>query len=77
MVILVAVGAMSLPWVVAITLVVFAEKVVPGGRWTARVVGGALIMLGAAVALRPELAATMRAPAGEAGMHDMNHAMGR
>ena len=64
MLILVAAGAMSLPWVVAITLVVFAEKVLPHGGRTARAVGGALLVLAAAVALRPELALTMRGGAG-------------
>ena len=68
MAILVGVGAMSLPWVVAIAAVVFAEKVLPGGRRTARVAGVALLALGLLVAARPELAASLRgAPA---GMHD-------
>jgi predicted metal-binding membrane protein len=60
MAILVAAGAMSLPWVLAITLVVFAEKLLPHGWWTARVVGAGLILLALAVALRPELAGTIR-----------------
>lgn len=60
MAILVAAGAMSLPWVLAITLVVFAEKLLPDGWRTARVVGAGLIALSLAVVLRPELAATMR-----------------
>ena len=76
MVILVAVGAMSLPWVVAITVIVFAEKVLPRGWWTARVVGGVLIVLGLAVALRPELAGTMRGQGSGDGMPAMDHPMG-
>jgi predicted metal-binding membrane protein len=60
MAILVAAGAMSVPWVLAIAAVVFAEKVLPGGGRTARVVGVALLALAVAVALRPELAGTMR-----------------
>jgi predicted metal-binding membrane protein len=36
MVILVAAGAMSLPWVLLIAAVVFAEKLLPRGEWTAR-----------------------------------------
>lgn len=60
MAILVAAGAMSITWVVAISVVVFAEKVLPRGWRTARVVGVALIALGLAVALRPELAGVMR-----------------
>ncbi len=61
MAILVAAGAMSSSWVLAIAIVVFAEKVLPHGWRTARLVGVALIALGLAVALRPELAGTMRA----------------
>ena len=60
MLILVAAGAMSLPWVLAITVLVFAEKVIPFGQTTARVAGYALLVLAAAVALRPELAGTLR-----------------
>jgi predicted metal-binding membrane protein len=61
MVILVAAGAMSTSWVLAITIVVFAEKVLPRGWRTARLVGVGLVMLGLAVALHPQLAGTMRA----------------
>jgi len=60
MVILVAAGAMSISWVLAIAIVVFAEKVLPRGWRTARLVGVSLIALGLAVALHPELAGTMR-----------------
>jgi len=64
MVILVAAGAMSLPWVLAITVIVFAEKILPGRRWTARLVGAGLMALGISVALRPELAGSLRGQAG-------------
>lgn len=60
MVILVAAGAMSLPWVLAITFAVVAEKMLPRGWHTARLVGLALILLGIAMAIRPELAMTLR-----------------
>lgn len=60
MVVLVAAGAMSIPWVLTITIIVFAEKVLPFGWRTARVAGVCLIVLGVAVAVRPKLAATMR-----------------
>lgn len=56
MVVLVVAGAMSLPWVLAIALVVFAEKILPGGERTARVVGALLLAAALAVAVRPELA---------------------
>jgi predicted metal-binding membrane protein len=60
MVVLVAAGAMSLPWVLSIAAVVFVEKIFPHGEWTARVTGGVLIALGILVVLQPALAATMR-----------------
>lgn len=76
MVILVAVGAMSLPWVVALTVIVFAEKVLPRGGRTARVVGGVLLMLALAVTLRPALVGTMRGHGKAGGMPAMNHPLG-
>jgi predicted metal-binding membrane protein len=68
MVILVAAGAMSISWVLAIAIVVFAEKVLPRGWRTARLVGVSLIALGLAVALHPELAGTMRPRAAPMGV---------
>ena len=56
MVVLVAAGAMALNWVLLIAAVVFIEKLLPRGEWSARVVGGMLILLGLAVAARPEFA---------------------
>jgi len=73
MVILVAAGAMSLPWVLLIAAAVFAEKVLPRGEWTARGVGAAFVVLGAAVALNPDLAMLLRgAPAAPGPMPAMN-----
>lgn len=60
MLILVVVGAMSLPWVLTIALLVFAEKVLPQGWRTARVIGVALIVAGVLVALRPESARVLK-----------------
>jgi predicted metal-binding membrane protein len=79
MAILVAAGAMSLPWVLLIAAVVFAEKLLPRGEWTARAVGTALVVLGLAVAVRPDLALALRgqpmgsmpAPAPAPGMGSM------
>ena len=65
MVVLVAAGAMGLPWVLLIAAVVAAEKLLPGGEWTARAIGVALVALGVAVALHPELVAALR------GVHTM------
>ena len=61
MVVLVAAGAMGLAWVLLVTAVVAAEKLLPRGEWIARATGGALLLLGVAVALRPALVAALRA----------------
>jgi len=63
MVVLVMAGAMGLPWVVLIAVVVAAEKLVPRGEWVARLTGVALMLLGIAVIVRPELAIALRAGA--------------
>jgi len=46
MLVLVVAGAMGLAWVALIALLVFAEKLLPGGPWPARLTGTALIALG-------------------------------
>ncbi len=60
MLVLVAAGAMGLPWVLLIAAVVALEKLMPGGEWIARIAGGALVLLGVAVALRPDLVTALR-----------------
>lgn len=50
MIVLVAAGAMSLPWVLAIALLVVVEKVLRGGEVAARLIGGGLMVAAAAVA---------------------------
>jgi predicted metal-binding membrane protein len=60
MVVLVAAGAMGLAWVLLITAVVAAEKLLPGGEWMARATGGAFLLLGVAVAWRPDLVTALR-----------------
>lgn len=55
MVVLVAAGAMSLPWALLIATLVFLEKVLPGGKWTARLSAVALILLGVLVAIQPTM----------------------
>ncbi|HEU0302404.1 MAG TPA: DUF2182 domain-containing protein [Longimicrobium sp.] len=69
MLVLVAAGSMSLPWVLVIALAVAAEKILPREWGLARWFGAALIVLAAAVALRPQLAGTLRgaAPAMDSG----------
>ena len=59
MVVLVAAGAMGLPWVVLIAALVGAEKLAPRGEWIARLAGAALSGLGLAVAVRPALVSVL------------------
>ena len=61
MIVLVVAGAMGLIWVLLIAAVVAAEKLLPRGEWIARTTGIALVLLGLAVAIRPSLAAVLRA----------------
>jgi predicted metal-binding membrane protein len=70
MVVLVAAGAMSLPWVLAIAAVVFVEKSLRRGQLVARIVGSALILLGLAITIHPGLAVALRG-GGMPGMTDM------
>ena len=60
MVVLVAAGAMGLSWVFLIAALVAAEKLAPRGEWIARVAGAALVLLGIAVALKPDLGHLLR-----------------
>ena len=48
--VLVAAGVMSLAWMLLLTLVVFVEKVLPQGEWSATAVGVAFAALGLLVA---------------------------
>ena len=63
MVVLVAAGAMSLPWVLLIAAIVFLEKILPRGDLVARIAGAAFVVLGLAVAIDPDLAAALRGTA--------------
>lgn len=56
MAVFVVVGAMSVPWAVAIALLVLAEKVLPAGPLLGRAAGVMLIAAGIIVLARPELA---------------------
>ena len=58
--VLVVAGAMGLPWVLLIACIVAAEKLLPGGERFARVTGVLLAGLGVMMAIRPELAMTLR-----------------
>jgi predicted metal-binding membrane protein len=52
MVVLVAAGAMSLPWVLAISVLIFVEKILPFGVRAAQISGVALIALGIRLAFQ-------------------------
>jgi predicted metal-binding membrane protein len=60
MVVLAVAGAMALPWVLLIACIVAAEKLLPGGAGIARATGGALVLLGLAVAVHPALVTVLR-----------------
>lgn len=60
MVVLVAAGAMALNWVLLIAAIVFIEKLLPRGEWSAAVAGLALVALGVALVLDPDLAMLLR-----------------
>jgi predicted metal-binding membrane protein len=60
MIVLVGAGAMGLAWVLLVAVVVAAEKLLPAGERIAVVTGIALVLLGLAVAVRPELAVALR-----------------
>jgi predicted metal-binding membrane protein len=62
MVVLVAAGAMSLPWVLLVASIVFVEKLFPRGELSARLVGVGFVILGLVIAVDPELAAMLRGP---------------
>lgn len=66
MLVLVVAGSMGLPWVLLIAALVTAEKLLPYGERLAWAIGAALVLLGVAVAVRPDIAATVRA-----GVHSM------
>lgn len=60
MLILVVAGAMGIRWVIAIATLVLLEKLASWGGRMSRLVGAAFILLGAAVAIWPALARTIR-----------------
>ena len=57
--ILVPIGVMNIAAMIAVTLVVFAEKVLPWGRGIGRVAAVGLVVYGALVIVRPALLHTM------------------
>jgi predicted metal-binding membrane protein len=57
---LVGAGGMGLIWVLTIAAMVAAEKLLRRGEWVARGTGAAFLLLGAAVALWPDLVTALR-----------------
>ena len=53
MLVLFAVGVMSLAWMAVVALVIFAEKVLPGGARLTAPVAVCLVALGALIAVAP------------------------
>jgi predicted metal-binding membrane protein len=51
MVVLVAVGVMNVGWMAAVSALILAEKVLPGGRITAYAIGAGLVVTGTAFAV--------------------------
>jgi len=68
MVVLVAAGAMALNWVLLIAIVVLLEKLMPRGELVARLAGAALVVLGLAVAVHPELGMSLHPAAMDPNM---------
>lgn len=68
MVVLFAVGVMSVPWMVIVAVAVLAEKVLPYGERIATVVAIALIVLGAAIAFAPDAVPLLTEPEPMGGM---------
>jgi predicted metal-binding membrane protein len=64
MVVLFAVGVMSLLWMTVVAAVIFAEKVVPHGESVARAVALALVALGLWIAIAPGSVPGLTDPSG-------------
>jgi predicted metal-binding membrane protein len=63
-VILFALGVMNVAAMAVITLLIFAEKSLPVGRWVAQAAAAALVVYGALVIFLPQLLPTAPAMAG-------------
>jgi predicted metal-binding membrane protein len=62
MLVLFAVGVMSIFWMLVVTGLVFAEKVLPGGERTARAVAVALVALGLWIVISPATVPELTTP---------------
>jgi predicted metal-binding membrane protein len=64
MTILLVVGVMNLVWMIALAAVFFLEKNWRGGVVVSRIVGIGLVIIGVAVALRPDILPALSGAAG-------------
>jgi predicted metal-binding membrane protein len=71
MLVLFAVGVMSLFWMAVIAILIFAEKVLPSGRRLAPMFGIAVIALGVWIAIAPMSVPGLHSPPGKMDMPDM------
>jgi predicted metal-binding membrane protein len=71
MVLLFAVGVMSISWMLVVTAIVFAEKVLPGGERLSRALAIGLAALAVWVALAPASVPGLTIPGGGMGMETM------
>jgi predicted metal-binding membrane protein len=62
MLVLFAVGVMSIFWMLVVTGLIFAEKVLPGGERVARAVAVALVALGLWIAISPATLPALTTP---------------
>ena len=69
MVILFALGVMSLLWMAAVAVVIFVQKVLPGGQRLAVPFAVAFVALGLWVAAAPERVPGLTSPSGPPAMH--------
>ena len=68
MLVLFAVGVMSLAWMAVVAAVIFAEKVLPQGRRLTRAVAVGLVVLGIGVAAAPRSVPGLTEPGGGTDM---------
>ena len=71
MVVLFAVGVMSITWMVVVAAIVFAEKVLPVGERVAQALAVVLIALGIWVAVAPGSVPGLTRPGSEMKMDEM------
>lgn len=76
MIVLFAVGVMSLLWMTAVAAVIFAEKVVPHGEAVARAVALALVALGLWIAIAPDSVPGLTDPSGSMPANEMQMGAG-